>query len=409
MGGRPGDRPTPRPPVALVAVVVPQSTNAVEFDAVIAASGVLNVLPRVQRIKMGSALGGQLAHVWADEHSVHVLIDGTSVRTLPSNLSAADLDELRLRGAQPAGPPPASPAPARTGQLGTAQLAGHTLNVGTPLAGRRVTLRLDGHLVHVIADGVLAKTLSSPIRSDERTTLRGARLAPAALPAPSGAPISVRRRVPTEGVVMVTRQRLRIGRHPRRQDRHHPRRGHPLPRPARRPATQPAPAHHQPARHPVQGLRRTRHNLTTTTMSREQTVNDLPRPHTTRPGAHLLAAQTDHRVDRPKDPHPRRPRTAGPGRRSPRTSNYGWPNHWQPTSADHGTPRPARPAHPARVRRSFRNIRSTTVLPANAPKPTHPGLGRPAGSHNQPPAPTRGVGKTVERDRTLTARQHHAG
>jgi hypothetical protein len=39
--------------------------------------------------------------------------------------------------------------------------------------------------------------------------------------------------------------------------------------------------------------------------------------------------------------------------------------------------RPARPGRltPARVRRSFRNIRARTVLPASAPKPTRPGPG----------------------------------
>jgi hypothetical protein len=65
--------------------------NAVEFDTVLAVSGVRNVLPRAQRIKMGVVHAGQLAHVWADEHSVHVLIGGQLIRTLPSGLSTDDL------------------------------------------------------------------------------------------------------------------------------------------------------------------------------------------------------------------------------------------------------------------------------------------------------------------------------
>jgi hypothetical protein len=272
------DEPDRLPSQAVAAAtLVPQSANAVEFDTVIAASGVLNVLPRAQRIKMGPAFADRPAHVWVDEHSVHVLINSSPVKTVPSNLNAADLAELQLRGAQPAGPPPASPAPPRGGQLaagaaievdravdtdGTIQLAGNKLNVGTPLAGRRVTLRLDGHLLHVIADGTLAKTLPAPIATHQRTTLRGARLAAASLPPPAAGPISVQRRVPKQGVVMVTRQRLHIGpTHAGKtvtilvEDT-------PLPRPTRRPATRPASPHHQPARHPIQGLRRTRQRLT---------------------------------------------------------------------------------------------------------------------------------------------------
>ena len=50
--------------------------------------------------------------------------------------------------------------------------------------------------------------------------------------------------------------------------------------------------------------------------------------------------------------------------------------------------RPAPPGRltPARVRRGFRNIRPTTLLPARAPKPSRPGPGRPPGSRNRHPA-----------------------
>ena len=73
--------------------------------------------------------------------------------------------------------------------------------------------------------------------------------------------------------------------------------------------------------------------------------------------------------------------------------------------------KPAPPSRltPARVRRGFRNIRPTTALPARAPKPTRPGPGRPLGSHNRQPAPHYDVGKTVKRDRTVTAHQQDTG
>jgi hypothetical protein len=73
-----------------------------------------------------------------------------------------------------------------------------------------------------------------------------------------------------------------------------------------------------------------------------------------------------------------------------------------------------RPTHPgrltpARVRRGFRNIRPTTLLPARAPKPSRPGPGRPPGSRNRHPATSHDVGKTVKRDRTITARRQRPG
>jgi hypothetical protein len=53
---------------------------------------------------------------------------------------------------------------------------------------------------------------------------------------------------------------------------------------------------------------------------------------------------------------------------------------------------------PARVRRGFRNLR----CPAQAPKPSRPGLGRPKGRHNTRRAPVHDPGKTTKRNRSLT-------
>ncbi|WP_300605988.1 IS481 family transposase [Trebonia sp.] len=225
----PRARQDPGPAAAagpLPRLVLSPSGAAVEFETVISPAGVLSVLPRVQRLKLGPALAGQVARVWADEVTVHVLIGGQLVKTVPSSLDAEDLAELRMRGAAPAGPPPALPAPGRAAALpagtvievsravdvnGTADLAGRKVQVGAELAGTRVTLRLDGHLLHVIACGALAKTLPSPVAADDRAGLRGARIADTPLPAPAPGAISVQRKVPRDGVIMVTRQRLRAG------------------------------------------------------------------------------------------------------------------------------------------------------------------------------------------------------
>ncbi|CQD18931.1 integrase catalytic subunit [Mycobacterium europaeum] len=208
-------------------LVLLPSAGAVEFDTVIAASGLLAVIPSVQRISLGPNRAGQRAHVWVDEYTVHVLIDGALVKTVPSNLSAEDLRILSMRGARPAGAPPATASVTRAGSLpaatvievdrfvdinGNAELAKHRLKIGAELARRKVTLRLDGHLIHVVYNDLLAKTLPSPIPADQYTKIRGARIAASQSPPPAPGPISVQRKVPRDGVVMVARQRLRVGR-----------------------------------------------------------------------------------------------------------------------------------------------------------------------------------------------------
>ncbi len=70
--------------------------------------------------------------------------------------------------------------------------------------------------------------------------------------------------------------------------------------------------------------------------------------------------------------------------------------------------KPAPPGRltPARVRRGFRNLRPHTALPARAPKPAHPGTGRPPGSRNRRPAPHHNVGKITRPEPAITTRQH---
>ncbi|WP_280264763.1 hypothetical protein [Nocardia wallacei] len=131
------------------------------------------LIPNVQRIRIGAERAGQRAHVWVDEHTVHILIDGLVVKTAASNLDTDHLRQLSMRGARPAGPP-AGRSLERDGTLaagevvevertvdvnGAVDLAKRRLKIGTELAGRKVTLRLDGHLIHIVDNGVLAKTL----------------------------------------------------------------------------------------------------------------------------------------------------------------------------------------------------------------------------------------------------------
>ena len=68
-------------------------------------------------------------------------------------------------------------------------------------------------------------------------------------------------------------------------------------------------------------------------------------------------------------------------------------------------PLPAERLTPARVRRGFRYLRVKTSAPASAPKPAHPGPGRPPGVNNRHRAPRYDVGKTVTKAARTSSEQ----
>ena len=143
--------------------------RAVELDRVVPPSGNLQVA--AQQIWLGPALAGRTVRLWAGLDRVHVLLDGYRVKTLPSRLDARDLARLAAAGAHPAGPPPLPPASGDVLEVertvnasGNVSLGDHLISAGLPLAGQRVTLRLEGPVAHVLAGGVLARTLACPSR-----------------------------------------------------------------------------------------------------------------------------------------------------------------------------------------------------------------------------------------------------
>ena len=72
-------------------------------------------------------------------------------------------------------------------------------------------------------------------------------------------------------------------------------------------------------------------------------------------------------------------------------------------------PLPPERLTPARVRRGFRHLRAKISQPARAPKPSHPGPGRPQGGKNRHRATRYDVGKTVTRATANTSAQHING
>src|SRR5262245_21332188 len=172
--------PIPAPAQTPPAATGPLAGHAVELDRTVSPSG--NMWVAGQQIWFGPALAGRTVRLWAGLDRVHVLIDGFRVKTLPSRLGARDLARLAAAGARPAGPPPAAPAIGQVIEVertvsaaGTVGLDRYQLSVGSPLAGRRITLRLDGPVAHVLAGEVLTRTIACPVPDATRARLRGAR------------------------------------------------------------------------------------------------------------------------------------------------------------------------------------------------------------------------------------------
>ncbi|MEW2581039.1 hypothetical protein [Streptomyces syringium] len=84
---------------------------------------------------------------------------------------------------------------------GQVSVGGAHHQVGFALAGRTITLRLDGHLMHAIADNALMGTWPCPISTEQVGALAGARTPP--LPAGS---IRAQRKVHASGRIMVAKQ-----------------------------------------------------------------------------------------------------------------------------------------------------------------------------------------------------------
>ncbi len=199
---------------------VAASAEAVEIERMVPRSGNLGVCG--QQFWLGEALGDKLVTLWIDTTSVHLTVEGRRVKTVVSRITTADLARLRAGGARPAGPPPAptSAGGVRYGAAievdrtvnasGTVSIGGIVVGIGQILGGRRVTLRLDGEVIHVVADGVLAKTIPNPLTPQKRLKVPGARLA-GVPPRIHTGPVRVQRTVSHSGAIQVAKQKVQVG------------------------------------------------------------------------------------------------------------------------------------------------------------------------------------------------------
>ena len=202
-------------PLVAAAGNIQQASCAVELDRVVPPSG--NLWVAGQQIWLGPAMTGRIVRIWADTQRVCVLAGGHRIKTLPSRLDATDLARLRARGAVPAGAPPLPPPSGGVIEIdrtvnasGNISVGNHVISAGSPLAGQRVTVRLDGPVAHILTGGTTVRTVACPVPPSARQRLRGARTATAGPPQPPAA-LTVRRRVSIRGAIMIGGQRIQVG------------------------------------------------------------------------------------------------------------------------------------------------------------------------------------------------------
>jgi hypothetical protein len=190
-----------------------------ELEVVVPACGNLGLAGR--QLWLGRRYAGQQVRLWIDHQVIHLSAHGQLLKTVASRFTRAELPRLIHLGARPAGPPPTTtPAQQPIGDAvevdrlvnaaGLIGLGGRQFSVGQPHAGHHVTVRLNAHLAHVLVDGVLVKTMPSPVPASSLHRLQGARAAISPLQASHG-PTLVQRRVSSQGGIQVAGQKLQIG------------------------------------------------------------------------------------------------------------------------------------------------------------------------------------------------------
>jgi hypothetical protein len=133
------------------------------------------------------------------------------IKTHPVTLTPEDLAKLNTR-ARPGRPSPATALP--TGDLPTEAIVEVDRQVNNcgivSIAGKRVTLRIDTQLIHVIADGILTGTRPNPLTPEQRRRLHGARMSGPTPDLPAQV-TRVQRVVSSSGSVMVAGTKFHIG------------------------------------------------------------------------------------------------------------------------------------------------------------------------------------------------------
>ena len=211
-------------------VPVPRSA-AVEFEARVSPGGTVIIVAGRQSLTVKQRLAGRTLTVWADLHSIHLLLDGHVLRTVASRLLPQDLAFLAMRGARQAGPEPApdrDPAPRRQARAG--RRAGRRDRPQGPPRRPRLRRRREVPGRHRLrrdrrdhAAGQVPharhrrrrprRNLALPITAEGAARMDGARAAATPLPPPTlpAGSIAAHRRVHADGRIMVNKQPIKLG------------------------------------------------------------------------------------------------------------------------------------------------------------------------------------------------------
>jgi transposase InsO family protein len=218
------DRPVEAAPVPAVPGDSP--AGAVELDKVVPASGNMSLCG--SQFWLGVPRAGQRVRFWVDCEWVHLSIAGVRVKSLRSRFTVNDLARLRAQGAVPAGPAPMASRggpgsrSSRTvfevertvGRNGTVSLGNQTVLAAEILAGRRVGIYIEQGAPLLFFDletRELLRTRPNPLHPGDAARLQQSRpVGP--VPRPSTDPVTVQRRVASNGVLMVAGQKVAIGR-----------------------------------------------------------------------------------------------------------------------------------------------------------------------------------------------------
>ncbi|MFC6538398.1 IS481 family transposase [Nonomuraea salmonea] len=215
-----GDQPE-RPAPVLRTSIDPLSRQAIEVDRIVPASGNLSI--GGQQLWLGPDRAGLPITVWISTQRLHVFTTGGGrLKSVASRLTVKDLAALLASGqARPAAddPVPEPPIEAsaveidrQVSSIGTISLASRALCIGAHLAGRRVTVRLDGITARVMdEDRQLLRAVPCPLPLAECVTLRNARAAGPPPTSPAG-PVTVQRVVCSRGHFQVVGQKIQVGR-----------------------------------------------------------------------------------------------------------------------------------------------------------------------------------------------------
>lgn len=196
------------------------AAGAVELERAVPPSGNLGV--GGQQFWLGPHRAGEILTFWIDSTTVHISSNRTFLKTVPSRLSDLDVSRLKRAGARPAGPPPARRLPRLleggaievdrvVNAVGTVSIGNRPLQVGSPLAGQRVTIRLEEQTAQVLLpDGTLWRSIAFRLSPAKRRRLQGGRPAGRTLPRAQW-PVRVQRLTSCRGGIQVLNQRVQVG------------------------------------------------------------------------------------------------------------------------------------------------------------------------------------------------------